>query len=180
MIKRYVAVVGPGEASDAERELAFDVGRLLAERGAVVVTGGLGGVMAAAAQGCSEAGGTAVALLPGSDRSEANPYSSVVLPTGLGELRNGLIVRGADAVIAVGGSWGTLSEIALARRADVPVVCLGEWAIESPSGSDLPLQVVGSPAEAISFVVQSSGNAKAPSPAQPRIRTPPGRTAAEW
>ena len=152
-------MVGPGdagEASDAERELAREMARLLAERGAVVVTGGLGGVMTAAAQGCSEAGGTAVALLPGSDRADANPYSSIVLPTGLGELRNGLIVRAADAVIAIGGSWGTLSEIALARRIGVPVICVGEWTLESASGVDLSLSVAGSAAEAVELALQPS------------------------
>jgi uncharacterized protein (TIGR00725 family) len=156
--RRYVAVVGPGEASEAECAMAAEVGRLLAERGAVLVTGGLGGTMAAAAQGCSDAGGTAVALLPGSERADANPYSSIVLPTGLGELRNGLIVRAADAVIAIGGSWGTLSEIALARRTAVPVICLGAWSVTSPSGTDLALLVAGSPAEAVDFALTTSGS----------------------
>ena len=120
---RYVAVVGPGEARPEEVAAAREVGRLLAEAGAVVLTGGLGGVMAAATEGASAAGGLTVALLPGTDRSVSS--ATVAIPTGLGEMRNALLVRAADAVIAVGGSWGTLSEIALAQRTGVPLVCLG-------------------------------------------------------
>ena len=132
---RYVAVVGPGaEAREVDLERAREVGRLLAERGALVLTGGLGGVMAAAAEGAAAAGGTTVALLPGSDRAEAGAPHTVVLPTGLGELRNGLLVRAADAVVAVGCSWGTLSEVALARRTDVPLVLLDPWPLPEDVG----------------------------------------------
>jgi uncharacterized protein (TIGR00725 family) len=126
----YVAVVGPGEASREELESAEAVGRLLAERGATVICGGLGGVMAATCRGAREAGGIAVGLLPGSDRSAANEWVSVAIPTGLGELRNGLVVRAADAVIAVGRGYGTLSEVALALKAGRPVVGLGSWEVE--------------------------------------------------
>jgi uncharacterized protein (TIGR00725 family) len=126
----YVGVIGPGEASAAEAEQAEEVGRRLAEHGAVVVCGGLGGVMEAACRGARAAGGVTVGLLPGADRSAANRHVAIALPTGLGELRNGLIVRASDAVIAVGGGWGTLSEIALARRTGVPVVGLGTWSVE--------------------------------------------------
>jgi uncharacterized protein (TIGR00725 family) len=122
-----VAVCGPG---DAESDVAFDVGRLLASRGAVVVTGGLGGVMASACRGARSAGGVTVGLLPGLDRGAANEWVSVPIPTGLGELRNGLVVRAADAVIAVGGGYGTLSEIALALKAGKPVVGIGSWEID--------------------------------------------------
>lgn len=123
---RYVAVSGPGRPADASvPETARMLGALLAEQGAVVVTGGLGGVMAAAAEGVRSAGGTAVALLPGPDRQEASPGHDVVLATGLGEMRNALLVRCVDAVVAVGGSWGTLSEVALAARTGVPVVAIG-------------------------------------------------------
>ena len=102
---RYVAVVGPGESASAEDIAgAQEVGRLLAQAGSIVLTGGLGGVMAAATEGANAAGGTTVALLPGTDRSVSS--ATVVIPTGLGELRNGLLVRAADAIIAVGGSWG--------------------------------------------------------------------------
>ena len=103
MFGRYVAVIGPSEASDDEMVRAETVGRLLAESGVVVVCGGLGGVMEAAARGASTAGGTVVGMLPGSDRSEANQHVTVAISTGMGEMRNALIVRAADVVVAVGG-----------------------------------------------------------------------------
>jgi uncharacterized protein (TIGR00725 family) len=123
-----VAVVGPGEAEERERQLARGVGRLLALSGAVVVTGGLGGVMAAACEGASLGGGTSIGLLPGTDRAAANPHVSVALATGLGEGRNLLVVQTADVVIAIGRSAGTLSEIALAVRQGKPVVLLESYA----------------------------------------------------
>src|SRR3954452_2780537 len=108
----YVAVVGPGEAAPEEIATAEEVGRLLAERGALVVCGGLGGVMEAACRGAKEGGGATLGILPGLDRSHANPYVDVAVPTGLGEARNAFVVRAADALVAVGGEYGTLSEIA--------------------------------------------------------------------
>jgi hypothetical protein len=126
----YVAVVGAGDASDAQAWLAEEVGAALAEAGAVVVTGGLGGVMEAASRGAKSRRGQTLGLLPGEDRSAANGWVDVAVATGMGELRNGLIVRSADALIAVGGGAGTLSEIALALKAGKPVVGLGSWDIE--------------------------------------------------
>ena len=151
---RYVAVVGPGdEATDADRAAARDVGRLLAERGVVVLTGGLGGVMAAALEGAADAGGVSVALQPGHEREPC--AASVVLPTGLGELRNALLVRCADAVIAIGGSWGTLSEIALARRTGKPAVCLYGWQVLDESGARVAQVVAESPRDAVEAVVRA-------------------------
>jgi uncharacterized protein (TIGR00725 family) len=132
--KLYLSVVGPSNATPEQIVLAYEVGRSCAEAGAVVVTGGLGGIMEAACQGATSAGGVTVGLLPGSDRGDGNEYLTVSLPTGIGELRNGLVVRAADAVIAVGGSWGTLSEIALALRTGRTVVGLGAWPL--PEASD--------------------------------------------
>lgn len=106
------------------------MGRGLGAAGAVIVTGGLGGVMAAASRGAAEAGATVIGLLPGRDRASANPWVMVAIPTGLGELRNGLVVRAADAVVAIGEGHGTLSEIALALKAGVPVLGLRTWAID--------------------------------------------------
>ena len=123
-----VGVVGAGDVPDSD--VAFAVGRLLAERVTVVVTGGLGGVMAAACRGAASAGGVTVGLLPGLDRGEANEWVSVAIPTGMGELRNGLVVRACDALVAVGGGLGTLSEIALALKAEKRVVGIGSWEIE--------------------------------------------------
>ena len=122
---RYIGVVGTSDDSASEAcALAEEVGRLLAGRGAIVVTGGLTGVMAAACRGAVSAGGMTVGLLPGMSRSDGNPFLTVSVPTGLGELRNGLIVRSSEALIAIGGGWGTLSEIALAARTGVPVIGL--------------------------------------------------------
>lgn len=143
---RYVAVVGAGEASEAERSVAEEVGRILGERGAVLICGGLGGVMDAAARGAAGAGGIVVGLLPGDDRTVANPHLTIALTTGLGEMRNPLVVRAVDAVIAVGGSYGTLSEIAFALRTNTPVVGLGTW--------DLPEIIVApGPAEAVELAL---------------------------
>ena len=125
-----MAVVGPGDASEEEIAAAEAVGRGLARSGAVLVCGGLGGVMAAASRGAAEAGGTTVGILPGTDRAAGNEWLSVAIPTGLGELRNGLVVRASDAVIAVGGAYGTLSEIALALKTGTPVIGLNSWDIE--------------------------------------------------
>ena len=148
----YVAVVGPADASPSECEHAEQVGRLLAARGAVIVTGGLGGVMAAAARGCAEAGGTSVGLLPSTDRATGNAHLTVALPTGVGELRNGLVVRSADAVIAIGCNWGTLSEVALAMRSHVPVVSIGGWAVTDAHGDPVALQTAQTPAQAVEWV----------------------------
>jgi hypothetical protein len=148
-----VAVVGPADASDEPCRLAREVGRLLAESGATVVTGGLGGVMAAASQGARDGGGPAVGLLPGNDRGAANRFVSVAIPTGLEQARNALVVGAADAVIAIGGSWGTLSEIALARRAGKPVVCLVGWRVVDDRGDDVPLVFADSPSEAVALAL---------------------------
>jgi uncharacterized protein (TIGR00725 family) len=122
--------VGPGEATAAELETAMAVGRGLAAAGAVVVCGGLGGVMEGACRGAGDAGGVTVGILPGSDRRAANPCVDIAIPTGLGEARNALVVRSADALVAVGGGLGTLSEVALALKARKPVVGLGGWKID--------------------------------------------------
>jgi hypothetical protein len=139
---RYVAVVGPGEATAEEIASAEAVGRGLAENQVTLVCGGLGGVMEAACRGAAQNGGATVGILPGNDRAAANQWVKVALPTGLGELRNGLIVRAADAVIAVGGAYGTLSEVALALRTGVPVFGLDTWEIDG-------IERVTSPEEAV-------------------------------
>ena len=128
----YVAVVGAGDADAAQERAAEEVGHELATAGAVVVCGGLGGVMAAACRGAREAGGVTLGLLPGSDRSAGNPWLTVAVATGMGELRNGLVARASDGLVAVGGGFGTLSEIALALKLGRPVVGVGTWDIAAP------------------------------------------------
>ncbi len=127
---RYVAVCGASDPGPAQRELAREVGRRLAEAGAVVLCGGLGGVMEAVAEGAAGAGGTVVGILPGADREAGNRHLSLAIATGLGEARNAVLAAAADAVIAIGGGWGTLSEIGLARRGGRPVVALASWELE--------------------------------------------------
>jgi hypothetical protein len=127
MTTAYVAVCGPGSATEEQERWAEEVGRRLAEANAVVVCGGLGGVMDAVARGAAAAGGTVIGILPGEDRSGASEHLTVAIPTGMGEARNAIIARAADAVIAIGGEWGTLSEIALARKMGIPVVGLRTW-----------------------------------------------------
>ena len=124
----YLGVAGPSQPEASLLGPAETLGRLLAEAGAVVVCGGGAGVMAAVCRGARAAGGTTVGLLPGPDR-QANPHLSVSLPTGLGEGRNVLLVRASDALVAVGGGFGTLSEVALALRTGVPVVGLATWSL---------------------------------------------------
>jgi len=123
----HVAVSGGGDADEETCRLAEEVGRELARRGAVVVTGGLGGVMEAVCRGAKAEGGTTIGILPSDDRAVANAWVDVAVPTGLGEGRNALVVRAADAVVALAGGFGTLSEIALALRLGKPVVGLDTW-----------------------------------------------------
>lgn len=130
-----VAVIGDGDprGPDAHRilEWAEEVGALIARADAVVVTGGLGGVMRAASRGAASAGGLTIGFLPGTDAAEANEYVKLAIPTGLGVVRNLVVVTSADAVVAVGGRHGTLSEIGLALRMGREVVTLGSWRVES-------------------------------------------------
>jgi uncharacterized protein (TIGR00725 family) len=131
----YVAVVGAGDAGPSQIERAEEVGRRLAEAGAVIVCGGLGGVMHAAARGCERAGGISVGVLPGDDLDPASPHLGVAIATGMGEARNAVIARTVDSVIAVGGGYGTLSEIALAAKMGKLVVGLDTWALPGDDGA---------------------------------------------
>jgi uncharacterized protein (TIGR00725 family) len=154
-----VAVIGPADSSPEEARAARAIGAGVAAAGHVVVTGGRGGVMAAATAGAADEGGTALALLPGDDATAAAAGARVVVPTGLGEARNALVVRSADVVVAVGGGWGTLSELALACRAGTPVVALGGWRLQDAvarTGHD-PIVRVDSAATAVRTVLELLG-----------------------
>jgi uncharacterized protein (TIGR00725 family) len=146
----YIAVIGPGQANALQTADAEAVGHSLAAAGAVVVCGGLGGVMEAACRGAKAAGGATVGILPGAERAAGNRWLDIVLPTGMGEARNALVVRAADALVAVGGEYGTLSEIALALKAGKPVVGLATWAIDRDPD---PIARAGDPAEAAALAL---------------------------
>lgn len=123
----YVAVVGASAASPDDCRTADEVGQELARAQAILVCGGLGGVMEAACRGAKAEGGRTLGILPGEDRRDANAWVDIAVPTGLGEARNALVVRAADALIAIGGEYGTLSEIALSLRAGKPVIGVRTW-----------------------------------------------------
>jgi uncharacterized protein (TIGR00725 family) len=126
-----IAVIGTGaDASAAELAEAEEAGAAIAAAGATLICGGLGGVMEAACRGARSRGGMTVGILPGSDRSDANGWVVLALPTGLGEARNALVAGAADAVVAIGGGWGTLTEIGFALRAGKPVLGVGTWQLE--------------------------------------------------
>jgi uncharacterized protein (TIGR00725 family) len=144
----YVGVVGPADGTAAQCDGARTVGRLLAESGAVVVCGGLGGIMHAAAEGSAAAGGVSIGLLPGDDRAAASPRLTVAIATGLGEARNALVVRASDALIAIAGGFGTLSEIALALKLGRPVIGLATWDLGRP-GEPAPILPAADPADAV-------------------------------
>jgi uncharacterized protein (TIGR00725 family) len=150
-----VAVIGPGNPDGGDAAIAAErVGRALARAGAGLVTGGLGGVMAAASRGARAGGGRVVAVVPGTDRREALADADVVVATGVGEARDLAVVASADAVIAVGGGWGTLAEIGLARKLGRPVVLLSSWRIAGPDGAAPDgVRVASDPEEAVALAL---------------------------
>jgi hypothetical protein len=148
-MRRVIAVIGAGECDAAVAALAHEVGRRLAAAGCVVLTGGLGGVMEAASRGAREAGGLVVGVLPSPDPRAANPFVEIAIATGLGEVRNAVIVNSAEAFVAVSGGYGTLSEIAFALRLGKRVVSLGSWEI------DPKVVRAASPEEAVRLVLAS-------------------------
>ena len=151
----YIGVIGGQFCSEEEERLAYEVGSLLAKQGAIIICGGLGGVMEAACRGAKEEGGTTIGVLPGPFRGDANPYVDYALATDMGQARNAIIVRTADAVIAVGGEYGTLSEIAMALKMGKKVVALSSWEIASKGVPDDKIVRTASPEEAVEGVISS-------------------------
>ncbi|MGV9678807.1 SLOG cluster 4 domain-containing protein [Nocardia sp. NPDC003482] len=149
-----VAVCGPRHCTDTDAARAREVGRLLAEAGATVLCGGGTGVMAAVADGASRAGGLVIGVRPDTDPNKICDGLSAVLYTNMGEARNAILVESADAVIVIGGSWGTLSELALAnRRGNVPIISLGGWRIHDADGNPLDAAITASsPEDAVAKV----------------------------
>jgi uncharacterized protein (TIGR00725 family) len=151
-----VSVIGASEGSEEILRDAEAVGRGIAEAGAVLVCGGLTGVMEAASRGASEAGGTVVAVLPTLSPADANPYVTHAIATGTGHARNLAVVASGEAVIAVGGEWGTLSEIAYARKLGRPVVSIQSWPLRNRAGTDLGIVEAGTPEEAVKAALSSA------------------------
>lgn len=150
-VVKIVAVIGAGQADARLRQLADEVGERLARAGLIVATGGLGGVMEGASAGAARAGGVVVGILPGPSTGAANPYVQVPIATGIGEARNAVLVNTADGLIAIGGEYGTLSEIAFALKAGKPIVALDSW--------DLDERIIraSSPAEAVAMLLARLG-----------------------
>ncbi len=141
--KVFIAVIGGAQASKRELKLAEEVGRELAKRGAILVCGGLGGVMEAVCRGAASEGGVTIGILPGENRSSANKYVQFPIVTGIGYARNVTVVKSAQAVIAVDGNYGTLSEIGHALQSAIPVIGLGTWSLlrnGNPDNSIIPAQ----------------------------------------
>lgn len=150
----YVAVCGGSAYEEEASRVAREVGVALARQGATVLCGGGGGVMEAVCEGVRSEGGLSVGFLPGDTRDTANPYVDVALPTGVGEMRNMLLVRASDVVIAISGEFGTLSEIAFALRLDIPVVGLDTWELQKRGELNEAIVPAGSPDEAVRLALE--------------------------
>jgi len=144
-----IAVIGDSSCSPEEAKLAESVGEFLAQRGATIVCGGLGGVMEAVCRGAKSKGGLTVGILPGQDSSMANPWVDIPVVTGIGEARNIAVVKSAQTVIAIGGGYGTLSEIAYARKSNIPVIGLNTWSLSRNGREDDSIIRVQSATEAV-------------------------------
>jgi uncharacterized protein (TIGR00725 family) len=155
---KLIAVIGGSQPSSKEAKLAEAVGRELAKQGAILICGGLGGIMEAASKGASSEGGVTVGILPGNNRQEANPYVQIPIVTGMGYARNIAVVKSAQAVIAIGGNYGTLSEISHALQSGIPVIGLKTWALSKNGRQDNSIIVVNSPAEAVNKALELAIN----------------------
>lgn len=149
----YIAVIGGQFCTEEEARIACELGRQLANRGAVVVCGGLGGVMEAACRGAKEAGGVTIGILPGPFRGDANPFVDHAIATDMGQARNAIITRTADAVVAVGGEYGTLTEIAMALKMGKKVVAISSWEISNKGVPDEKIIRAGTVEEAVDLVL---------------------------
>ncbi|MBN1369374.1 MAG: TIGR00725 family protein [Dehalococcoidaceae bacterium] len=152
--KRTIAVIGGSRATDRELKLAEETGREIARSGAVLVCGGLGGVMEAACRGAVSAGGTTVGILPGDHRSSANSCVTIPVVTGMGYARNAVVAKSAQVVIAIGGSYGTLSEISYALQSGIPVIGIDTWQISRKEKEDNSIVRMDSPREAVNLAIE--------------------------
>jgi hypothetical protein len=152
--KKSIAVIGGSQCSPQEARLAEDVGRELARRGAILVCGGLSGVMEAACRGANSEGGVTIGILPGENRQAANPYVQIPIVTGIGYARNVAVVKSAQAVIAISGSYGTLSEISYALQSGIPVIGLNTWSLSKDGQQDNSIIPVQNAAEAVELALE--------------------------
>ena len=156
--KRFIAVIGGNQPSPQEAKLAEEVGRELARQGATLVCGGLGGVMEAACKGAQSEGGVTIGILPGESRQAANPYVQIPIVTGIGHARNLAVVKSAQAVIAIGGSYGTLSEIGHALQSSIPVIGLNTWSLSRNGQQDNSIIPAQNPTEAVNKALNLATN----------------------
>jgi len=156
--KRFIAVIGGSDCTPEESRLAEEVGRELARKGAILICGGLGGIMEAACKGASAEDGLTVGILPGGSRQTANPYVQIPIVTSMGEVRNVIIVKSAGAVIAIGGGYGTLSEIGHALRNDIPVIGLNTWSLSRNGQPDNSIVPARNPADAVNKALNMTAN----------------------
>lgn len=156
--KKLIAVIGAGQCSKEEAKIAEEVGREIARQGATLVCGGLGGVMEAACKGASSQGGVTIGILPGENRQAANPYIQIPIVTGIGYARNISVVKSAQAVIAIGGSYGTLSEIGHALQSGIPVIGLNTWSLSKNSQQDNSIILAQNPSEAVNKALNLATN----------------------
>ncbi|MBA7485026.1 hypothetical protein ES707_20560 [subsurface metagenome] len=156
--KRFIAVIGGNQPSPREAQLAEEVGRELAKRGVTLICGGLSGVMEAACKGAQSEGGVTIGILPGESRQAANPYVQIPIVTGIGHARNLAVVKSAQAVIAIGGSYGTLSEIGHALRSGIPVIGLDTWSLYRNGQQDNSVILAQNPTEAVNKALNLTTN----------------------
>jgi len=161
MAKKIIGVFGGGNVREAmpEYQAALDIGRGIAMHDCILLTGGLGGVMTAASRGAREAGGTTIGILPGSrSTSPPNPYVDIAIYTGMGEARNVINVKSCNSAIAVGGEYGTLTEIALALKTGCPVVLLDSWSFAQHAAAEESMLTADTPDEAVAMAIAAVGD----------------------
>ena len=153
-LQLHLGVLGPHNVTESQYQLGLDVGRCIAETKAVLFCGGLDGMMRAAAEGAKSADGQTIGILPGTDKAAANEFIDIAIPTDLGTYRNALLVRSCDAVIAVHGEYGTLSEISFALRLGIPIIGLNTWELSKNGKTDPGIHIAQTPEEAVELAVK--------------------------
>jgi uncharacterized protein (TIGR00725 family) len=152
MKNKIIGVIGASNANEYEQKIAYEVGKIIAEKNAILICGGLSGVMEYACRGAKEKNGITIGILPGTSKSEANKYVDIPIATGIGEARNIIIVHSSDGIIAIGGGYGTLSELAFALRHNIPIVGISTWDVTDPYGKIIEIKRTNDPKEAVEYI----------------------------